>query len=432
MGLEAMPWQRALWDIALEVDPATGLLYYGTVIALVQRQAGKTAAVLPAAVRACFHANRRRVWYTAQTGQDARDKWLDWLETVNHSPFGRLQTPRRTNGSEAMRWVNGSTLRPFAPVPEALHGKQSDLVIPDEAWAFTLAQGAALETAIVPTQATRPGAQVWIVSAAGTMADSRWLRARVERGRAGEDDRTCYVEYSVPDDADPEDIDTIAAHHPAVGYTITVDSIRKARGNMGAAEFARSYGNVWPRIGDGGIPAHVWAGAITRKTLPAGPVALGIDAAEDRSHASIAACAGGIAEIIERRPGVSWAAERARAIMARHKIRTVACPRSGPAGTIADDLARAGVTILPMTDRDYANACAGWFDALREHRASVRPHPDLDRAAIGVMRRSIGEGWGWGRKVSGEAIDPLIAVTLAWHAATSTPANRPRPELLAG
>lgn len=427
-----MPWQRLVWDTGLEIDPGTGRLAYGTVIVIVQRQAGKTAGVLPVGVRACLAHERQRVWYTAQTGQDARDQWLEWLERVNYSPLRKYMTPRRTNGSESMRWVNGSTLRPFAPVPEALHGKQSDLVVPDESWAFTLGQGAALETAIVPTQATRPGAQVWIISAAGTMADSRWLRRWVDKGRAGDDPTIAYFEWSLPEDADPEDIAAIAAAHPAVGHTISIDTITRARGQMSLTDFARSYGNVWPRIGEGGIPAAVWAAAVTRKTLPSATPGLGIDAAEDRSAASIAACVGGIAEIIERRPGVSWAAARTREIMARHKIRAVACPRSGPAGTIADELTRAGVPLVPLTDRDYANACAGWFDALRERRALVRPHADLDRAAVNVVRRAVGEGWAWGRRASGDAIDTLIAVTLAWHAEISGHTTRPRPEIIAG
>lgn len=427
-----MPWQQAVWNVGLEVDPGTGFLHYGTVIVLVQRQAGKTEGLLPVGIRASLARRDRRVWYTAQTGQDARDKWLEWLERVSHSPLRGYMTPRRTNGSESMRWANGSTLRPFAPVPEALHGKQSDLVIPDEAWSFTLNQGAALETAIVPTQATRPGAQVWIVSAAGTLADSRWLHGWAERGRAGESDSIAYFEWAMADDADPDDIAAVAAAHPAVGYTISEDSIRRARAQMSAVDFARSYGNIWPRIGEGGIPAAVWAAAITRKTLAGDVPGLGIDAAEDRSHASIAACVGGVAEIVERRPGVSWAAARVQEIVGRHRVRRVACPRSGPAGTIADDLTRAGVALLPLTDRDYANACAAWFDALRERRALIRPHPALERAAHTVARRSIGEGWGWGRRVSGEAIDPLIAVTLAWHAEANTPRATPRPEIIAG
>lgn len=428
-----MPWQRYVWDVALEVDPRTDRLAYGMVIVLVQRQAGKTEAALPAGIRACLAGRQQRVWYTAQTGQDARDKWLEWLERVEYSRLGRLVRPRRTNGSESMRWPTGSTLRPFAPVPEALHGKQSDLVMPDEGWAFTMSQGAALETAIVPTQATRPGAQVWIISAAGTMADSRWLRAHVERGRAGDNPRAAYFEWSIPEGEDPQDIDTVARYHPAVGYTISRESLLDAQATMGSADnFARAYGNVWPKIGDGGIPAHIWAAAITRADLPATPPGIGVDVAEDRSAATIAACVGGIGEIIDRRPGVSWAAERVAELRRRHNVRYIVCPRSGPAGTVADQLIRAGVPLLPLTDRDYANACAAWYDALRERRARVRPHPDLDRAAVNVVRRSIGEGWGWGRKASGDAIDPLIAVNLAWHAEINVPQSRPRPEIISG
>ena len=58
-------------------------------------------------------------------------------------------------------------LRIFAPLPAALHSKQSDLVVVDEAWAHDLERGRQLDQAIVPTQATRSGAQVWKVSTAG-------------------------------------------------------------------------------------------------------------------------------------------------------------------------------------------------------------------------------------------------------------------------
>ena len=42
MGRAFMPWQAQAADVALEVDPATGLFVYSTVGITVPRQSGKT------------------------------------------------------------------------------------------------------------------------------------------------------------------------------------------------------------------------------------------------------------------------------------------------------------------------------------------------------------------------------------------------------
>ena len=55
----------------------------------------------------------------------------------------------------------------FAPTRDALHSRFSDLAVIDEAWAFDATRGAELLQGALPTQKTRPGAQIWIVSAAG-------------------------------------------------------------------------------------------------------------------------------------------------------------------------------------------------------------------------------------------------------------------------
>ena len=40
-----MPWQRQVADVALEVDPVSGLFAYKLVIVTIPRQAGKTTLV---------------------------------------------------------------------------------------------------------------------------------------------------------------------------------------------------------------------------------------------------------------------------------------------------------------------------------------------------------------------------------------------------
>ena len=41
-----MPWQQHVADVALEVDPATGLLAYREVVVTIPRQSGKSSLAL--------------------------------------------------------------------------------------------------------------------------------------------------------------------------------------------------------------------------------------------------------------------------------------------------------------------------------------------------------------------------------------------------
>jgi hypothetical protein len=182
MGRPLMPWQRQVNDVALEVDD-DGRYVYPLVVVTVPRQSGKTVDYSVVAQHRAFTVPRGRVWFTMQTGQDARDWFINEHLPLLSAFESRLHI-RRANGSEMTRWHHsGGTFRPFSPAPDALHGKTTDLVIVDEAWAFDLVRGRELDGAIVPTQATRRGAQVWKFSTAGTAA-STWLLVAVEQGRA--------------------------------------------------------------------------------------------------------------------------------------------------------------------------------------------------------------------------------------------------------
>jgi hypothetical protein len=74
-----MPWQRYVADVGGEVDER-GRFVYSLVIVTVQRQAGKTTLKQAQAVQRAAQGPNRRVWDTAQTGQDARDKHREFAD----------------------------------------------------------------------------------------------------------------------------------------------------------------------------------------------------------------------------------------------------------------------------------------------------------------------------------------------------------------
>ena len=167
IGTPLMPWQRHVADIAMEIDPETGRLAYREVRLTVPRQSGKSTLMLAAMTHRCIAMGpHQRISYTAQTGKDARLKWEDdHVPVLERSEFGRLMQVRRTNGSEAIRWSNGSIWSLLATTETAGHGAQLDLGVMDEAFALVDDR---LEQAMKPAMVTRPQPQLWIVSTAGT------------------------------------------------------------------------------------------------------------------------------------------------------------------------------------------------------------------------------------------------------------------------
>lgn len=427
-----MPAQRYIADVGGEVDES-GLYVYPLVIVSLQRQGGKTALDLGQSIQRCAAGNRRKVWHTQQTGQDARASWSEMVDDLQASPLRNLilGKPKRAAGAEVLRLINGSELRPFPPTRDALHGKQSDTVNIDEAWAFDEARGAELLQAIVPTQATRPGAQTWVWSTAGDRS-STWLRNLINRGRAGEPG-ICLIEFGIPDDADPTDIETIARYHPAYGFTQTLDTFRRAQVTLAdkPGEFARAYGNRWTGSGERVIPETPWNAAGTEAVLPAGVPAFGVATGDDGDSlwtTILAAVPDELGrvwwEVLERRPGRSWAVDRVRRLA--DKGQGVAILRNGPAAPVADQLELAGVELMTPTLVEYTAACQDVYDRLCDAQALAdgprlihRRHQALDDAADVAGTRGVGDGaWVFSRAKSTGAIDALEAGTVAtWAAA---------------
>ena len=417
-GVPLMPWQQYCVDVGLEVDD-DGRFVYQLVVCTVPRQSGKTTLFGAVLDHRALIVPRARAWFTMQTQKDA----VDWL-TNEHwpllAPFANNVALRRMAGSEHIRWnASAGLVRPFPPNPTGLHGKVSDLVVVDECWSFDLMKGQQLDQAIVPTQATRPNAQVWKVSTAGD-ATSTWWLGTVEAGRAavkaGRDSGVAYFEWSCPEALDPTDPESWPLYHPAYERTIGPSSMAAALAMLGPDEFSRAYGNVWTSTVSRVIPLPAWrAAADPDAEVPEpGRLALAFDVAVDRSDAAVVAAwrddAGvGHLEVADYRPGVGWLAERIPELVGQWQPRAVFYDAAGPAMDVADVLTRGGLELVGLKAREYAAACAGLLEALVSDPPAVRvlPHPALDSAASAAARRALGDSWAWGRRQSTVSISSL-------------------------
>jgi phage terminase large subunit-like protein len=256
-----MPWQHDLNTVTTEMDEAGAFVYRQVVIEL-PRQQGKSVDLLSMMVTRALRRPGTQISYTAQTRLDARHRLLDtWWPRISRSKIGPLVKPRKGAGSEALLFRNGSMIGLVSSEETSGHGDTLHLGVIDEAWSQTDSR---LEQSMRPAMMTVEDAQLWIVSCAGKET-STYFRGKVEDGRAraelGVTDTGCYIGYSAPDDADPADPATWAACMPALGRTVTVETVRKDFELMDLPEFRRAYLCQWPEVakpGWGPISQDAW------------------------------------------------------------------------------------------------------------------------------------------------------------------------------
>ncbi len=244
-----MPWQHDLNALTTELRD-DGRFAYRQVVVEVMRQQGKTVDLLSMMIHRGLWRPGSQIAYTAQTRLDARHRLLDvWWPRIAASKLGRerLIGVRRGSGSEALVFANGSLLGLVSGTETSGHGDVVDLGVIDEAWAQADDH---IEQAIRPAMMTRD-AQLWIVSAAGT-EKSTYFRQKVDDGRAraemGATDTGCYVGYGFADDEDPASPVTWRKRMPALGITVSEETVQADFELMDLAEFRRAYGCQWPDV----------------------------------------------------------------------------------------------------------------------------------------------------------------------------------------
>lgn len=450
-GKPFMPWQRLAADVSEEFDPRTGEARFGVVVVTVPRQAGKTTFVGVKADHRCMRRPNSRVWITFQTGKMA-DSWMRNEHLPSLRPLGdpKLKSsPYRVSlraGEAGPIWANASTFFTFPPLRDALHSKQSDLAIISEAWALSAEQGTDVRQAIRPTMLTRADAQLLVESTVGDDT-SVFLDGYLELGVASladPDSRVCFIDYGIPEDADPDDLDVIAAHHPAYGHTVTMQALRDARAEFeadpelgGSAGFARAYGNRPTRTRTAAFPPGVWERAGTTQAEQPDRAGLAFDVSPLGDDVGVAFAwrgddaAGRARSFLEAAPcptDLDAAADHIAALSRRRGRVPVGYDTVGTATLdLADKIAKRhrDVKLVGLTTREFATACSRFDRAVTTGEAAHFRQPQLTAAVDVAARRPILDGgFGWTRKGSAGSITRLVAATVALKMFDDLPAPR--------
>ena len=440
LGFEPMPWQRYVLDVALEIDPATGVFAHREVGLSVPRQQGKTQQILAVMVHRIMAWERQNVTYGAQNRTMAKKRWEDeFLATLDASSLYGRYRPRKTTGNEAIIWGSTRSLLGITSNTEkAGHGPPLDLGVIDEAFA---AEDDRLEQAFSPAMLTKPMAQLWWASAGGT-EKSVWLNKKRKAGRelieqlwrTGQRPSVAYFEWFAPDDMPRDDPATWRATLPALGHTVTEQVIRSELEKLDPAEFDRAYLNRTRRATppeDPNVPKAAWPGLVDKASKVGTDVAFAVDVSQQRDYASI-----GVAslrpdgrmhlEIVDRRAGTAWVAPALAKLSRLRRPVTVALASSGaPAGSLIDALVDAGIDVpadrdapargdlLVLRTNDVVEACGQLADAVNQGTAVHLDQAVLTAAVNGARTRRVGDAWVLDRTGSQVDVSPLVAVTIA-------------------
>jgi hypothetical protein len=373
--------------------------------------------------------------HTAHEVKTARKAFLriaSFFDNPREFPelVGLVKELRRTNGQEAIALTTGGSIEFIARSRGSGRGFTVDVLVCDEAQDLTDEELAAL----LPTISAAPSRNPQVIFT-GTPPDpekaamGEVFRRIRQDAAAGRDPRLCWIDFGVADGPlpDVDDRDLWAAANPALGGRVKIAEVERERGLLSLEDFARERLGWWvdPSFLASVFGAGKWevcASDDRPEGLKVGALAVAVSF--DLKNAAIGAAAPRedvvYLKTLEHGGGTSWVPGAVKSLQDEHGA-PVVVDRRGPGAMLIPDLKDAGVKLQVAETVDVLDACAGLFDLVQAEKVRHDSFPRLDAAVAGAVKRTVGDRWAWGRKVSTADISPLEAVTLAaWWAGQPT------------
>lgn len=441
-GLELDPWQAFVLDQSLgeRGDGKWAAFEVGLIVA---RQNGKGTVLEARELAGLFLFGEQLILHSAhefKTASDAFRRIRGLIE--DHPKFSRrVKQIRTANGSEMIELKTGQRLRFVARSKGSGRGFTADLIILDEAYNLGDQEMAAL----LPTLSARPNPQVWYASTAGDTDSVQLGRVR-ERGIKGTDPDLAFFEWSVDDAGyDPADPRCWAQANPALGIRLSAEYMRREHSALAPEAFARERLTVGTYPTDAldawaVIARDTWMALADPQSQAEDPVAFAVEVAQVAPYRKVAAIAAAgfrsdgrvHVEVIDHRDGTDWVAARLAELWRRHRPCAVVIDPSSHAGALIEDVARAGVEVVPQFKaRDAAMACGQFRDLVTACALAHLNQPMLNASLGGAATRPLADAAAWDRKNAAVDLSPLVACSLAaWGAAKFGQSRRPPYDLL--
>lgn len=446
IGHPLLPWQEFAVIHGGELLP-NGWPRFRILLLIVARQNGKTELPVVLSIYWQFRKRVPLILGTSTKLPYARESWAKAVNLVRRTPSLRhLHEPgrkwfRTTNGETESWTVNGDRYLIAAANAEGGRSLTINRGIADELRMHrTYEAWEAFEPACSPEDA-----QIWALSNAGDtrsvvlndLQDS--ARDFIETGEG--DPRLGLIEWSAPDDADPEDVDALLQANPRVGRGLDLDVLlaggRRAKRLGGEAlnGFKTERMCIRVKVLRPAVSPQAW-----ERTLEPGPlqpkrrVALFIDASPDGTHVTAAAAQVMDDDRVRVELVRAWSGPTALTDAERDwpgLLRLIRPRRAGwlPRGPAAALASRMKVPIRGVAVEEITTetpAVVMGFAKEVTGRTLVRSDdPLLHDHVTGAERTASGGGWIFARSDGGH-VDAAYAAAGAVFLARTMPAPRVR------
>lgn len=453
-GMPPLPWQRTVLNdwLALGDD---GKLLNSLCALAVPRQCGKTGVCDPRETWGLLHRGEQ-ILHTAQEYQTARkafDRLRKKFGECRNDPMARFpelnrKVDRYTTSANQMilDLTNGGHIefRTRGSNPDVGRGQTYDLVVVDEAQAYTDEQDAAISPLNVAAPSGSP--QTILM---GTVPDPRkpykgekWAAIRAA-AHSDPYDGMCMHEWGVGEIGDVRDVSRWYEANPSLGYHLLLAGLEKDSRSMSPDTFAREHLGWWPPmevLADRPIGAAEWKRCATQAPPMEGVKCFAVKFSPDGAEGVLAACIrprGGVphVELVDVRhmsdglaPFVAFAAS------VKDKAAQIVVDGQSNAQALEERLLAEHVpkrALIRPRPSDMTAACASFVAAVRECQVTHFDQETLTAAAVGCRKRRIGHSGGWGFQSTDEA-DATVAeaAALAYWACMNTRRDPDRKAVL--
>jgi hypothetical protein len=271
MGHSLMPWQQLALSGQLQ-ENASGDLLHRVSLVSTARQCGKSFALMALiggwlTEMPKIRGERQTVLSTAHR-LDLAVMLFDELSPILEKHFGAHVV--RSYGRNQVIMPDGSRWLVRAANPSVGHGTSPDLVVADEIWDISRE---AIDGGLLPAQRARKNPLLSMWSTAGTEHSVAMLRWR-EQGLRQIDQRKqgnfFFAEWSPPPDLNPMTPEAWAYGNPALGHTLSIETLIAESENPDRAQFLRASCNLWVASDKGWLQPGLWPSLLYEGPIPEG------------------------------------------------------------------------------------------------------------------------------------------------------------------
>jgi hypothetical protein len=286
LHIKLMPWQVHILERMLGFthapDGQDDLVHRSSLVS-VARQNGKTVLIQCLVLfflleMPKIRGTKQTILTTAHTltlGTLLFDELAPTLERLGATIY-------KSYGRNSATMPDGSRWMVRAANPSIGHGMSLDLICADEIFDISDIAMAGL----IPTQRVRRSPLLAMFSTAGTEASSLFIRHRENALRLIDTNNPSnfyFAEFSPPPTVDPMQEASWSWGNPALGHTLTMDTLRAESKDPDRSNFLRSSLNMWIASTQSWIQTHLWPDLKYDGPIPTGGV-ISVEASMDESR----------------------------------------------------------------------------------------------------------------------------------------------------